>query len=255
MSVMYASASTMNMVARAWTFVLANRTRMAREAAVPALLWLMLKIILVVKGDAPALLHSLTDLLLILFALDWFRFALGHRLNPSRRGLTWKGRMRCIMLMIARSGSMILLSTVILLPPTFVIAFLMLAGLDLMPSPEVIPQVVSFALPVAVALASPLLVRFYVYSVALLAGREDVGARDVWRWSRGKGVRLAALMALSLAPGVAMITLAGTMPDHPIVMVIGYAAAGLVLFLSIAVMATTTARSMAGLLIPPLTAD
>lgn len=158
---------------------------------------------------------------------------------------------------LVRITVVVLAVSVILLPPTVVLAAGMLAVMDQLGNQAATGQAVAAAMPLAALLASPLLVRFYIYYAALAAGRPDVGARDVWRWSRGKSLGLLALLALALAPGVLALMLVGTLGEGAGLLAnfLMHVMAVPLLFLSLGVMASVTAKAIAGLVLPPVMAQ
>lgn len=264
--------SVYRLVGRGWGVVFLHRDAFIRLAALPALLWLFVKALgallpNAVGGVSP--LGILSGAILTLFVVDWFRFSLragaGTATAPGADPLSLfeavshpartfgqGGRMlaRGFLYGVIRVAVVVLAGTAILLPPTLVLAAGSLAVTGQLGDHVAAGRAVSWALPVAALLASPLLVRFYIYYAALAAGRPDVRARDAWRWSRGKSLWLLALLALSLAPGVAAVTLAGVVTGFAAVA--AHVVALPLFFLSLGVMATVTARAVAGLVVLPI---
>lgn len=273
--------SVHGLVGRGWGFVFLNRHECIRRAALPALLWLFVKAlaaVLPVAGGGLSPLDLLASAILTLFVIDWFRFSLragavpgvmtaksgAAPLSPAAAGgrgerrlapthQTLKRLANGFLRVAGRVIVVVLAGTAILLPPTIVLAAGSLAMTGQLGNEAAANEAVSMAMPIAALLASPLLVRFYIYYAALAAGREDVRARDVWRWSRGKSLWLLGVLALALLPAVAASALAGSLTG--LAAVLAYLGTMPVFFLSLAVMATVTARAIAGLVVLPVVAD
>lgn len=249
---MYHGISIGQSVSRGWEFVLGHRARLVRMAALPAALWFMLELLQVAVPGEPVVLSSFGGLVLSLFAIDWFRFVLGHSGGQSGGpAIDPAGMVRRTVRVSLRVGAVVILVSLILLPPTLVMAAGVIAFAGAPMTDQAIVTAVGKAMPVAMVLVSPLLVRFYAYYAVVAAGRRDLRLADIWRWAQGKSLGLLAVVALALAPGLMMITGASALGGG-VLSLAGYAFAAPVLFISVAVMATVTARAMSGLIVPPV---
>ncbi|MDA5192705.1 hypothetical protein [Govanella unica] len=252
-------------LAKGWGAVFRDRREFVRLAALPALLWLFVKALgalLPAQDGGPTLLDLLASAILTLFVIDWFRFSLAAGVTPAgadaltlaevraHPARSFRRGGRVVATVVLRIVMVVLAGTAILLPPTFVLAAGSLAVSGQLGNQAATGAAVSMAMPLAALLASPLLVRFYVYYAALAAGRSDVRARDVWRWSQGKSLWLLALLGLSLGPGIAALWLAAQVTGYGAVA--AYIMAMPVFFLSLGVMASVTAKAIAGLVLPPV---
>src|SRR3546814_1634893 len=129
---------------------------------------------------------------------DWSSDVCSSDLVMAHPGQSLNQGGRMLARVALRVVVVVLAGTAILLPPTLVLAAGTLAVSGQLGDQAATGAAVSWAMPLAAVLASPLLVRFYVYYAALAAGRDDVRARDVWRWAQGKSLRLLVLLALAL---------------------------------------------------------
>lgn len=240
--------SAFQTVARGWEFVIRQRRAALRIGILPVVLWVLLALAGLAAPSPLPLAGVLADCLVVMFAIAWFRFVLGLK-PPAARKPSPYGLLR----IAARVAVVVPLATLILLPPTLVLAGANLALIDAPYHGQALERAVDLAIPVALLLTSPLLVRFVAYYAAIAAGREDIRARDIWRWSRGNGLALAMILLLSLLP--AFVALGGLrlVAGEPLLLALGLIGAGPVLFASAAVMAAALARAMGGLLVLPVT--
>ncbi|HEY8351621.1 MAG TPA: hypothetical protein VIK87_03665 [Sphingomonadales bacterium] len=236
------------LVARGWGFVLHERRAALRLAAWPAALWLAFSLLSRAAPSPISVFGLVADCLPVLFAVTWFRFVLGFR----RRAVpvpTPHGLLRAA----GRVAVVVPLAVLILLPPTLVLAGANLALTDAPFRGQAVERAVDLALPLALLITSPLLVRIVAYYAALAAGRDDIRARDIWRWSRGNGLTLVLVILLSLAPALVALGAVRLAGDLPALIVPLLVLAAPMVFLSVAVTAASLARAMGGLLVLPVT--
>ncbi|MEX1147610.1 MAG: hypothetical protein WEB93_04425 [Sphingomonadales bacterium] len=248
------SLSIFQSIPRGWQFLKRHRTELVQAAMLPAFLWLSLKSLpldgtLDAITAATGLLLPSTDLLanlvLAVFALNWFRFAVGRNTRP--KAATWSGFVPFTGMVLGtalRAGLIVAGASVALVLPTIVIALaLMASGMV-----AVVADAVSVAFPLALVALSPLLIRFYAYYAALAAGRHDVRLRDAWRWMRGRSLGLLMLVGGVLAPAFAGL---GVVEGLNLGL-IGYGLVMPLVFAAVALATTATARAMGGLIAPPV---
>lgn len=240
--------SAFQMVSRGWAFVIHHRREALRMALLPAVLWLLLALLGTAASSPLPMSGLLADCLVVMFAVAWFRFVLGLK-SPAVRMPSPYGLLR----VAARVAVVVPLAVLILLPPTLVLAGANLALSDAPFQGQAVERAVDLAIPVALLVTSPLLVRFVAYYAALAAGRNDIRARDIWRWSRGNGLALALVLLLPLLPALLVLGGLRLLAGEPMLLALGQIGAGPVLFASAAVMAAALARAMGGLLVRPVT--
>lgn len=138
-----------------------------------------------------------------LYGLYWFRGAQAAlpQLSPvmERGGLLSRTVMWAAV--TVRSLTVSALIITVLTVPTVALAYARIISLGL-DSPADATRAVQWALPLAAAIGSPILIRLYLYYLALAAGRQDLGLVDVWKRGRGNTLRILALLALPLAPAL-----------------------------------------------------
>jgi hypothetical protein len=170
------------------------------SATVAAFLWVLLYQL----GGQQNGYTGVAALVAVLYGLYWFRGAQAalpveppvRRTDRGllSRALTWA-------LVTLRSLTVSALIIAVLTIPTVALAYARLASLDAN-TPEAATQAVQWALPVAAAIGSPLLIRLYLYYLALASGRQDLGLADVWQWGRGNSLRVLLLLAAPLVPAL-----------------------------------------------------
>ncbi len=252
--------SVIEMTRRSWGFVLENQSDFIRKAALPGLAWLFLAVLLAAIpniDESLPFLSVISNVILAVFLADWFRFTL--RLGPAKSPAFDLLRnpmalLKVVGRIVLRIAVVVIVASVILLPLTILFAAGTLIATGNLDDPAALDRVVSLAMPLSALVMSPLLVRFYVYYAALAAGRNDLSARDIWRWSRGRSLRLLGLLALSLGPAVLTLYIVDHIASQGLVVIPVYVLALPVVFVSLAVLASTTARAMASLVVPPVKA-
>jgi class 3 adenylate cyclase len=203
-------------------------------------LWVVLKALEHAGAPAAAMGGSL---LCGLFALFWFRRALAAAsfqpadTGPQRR--SWHHT-------AGRSIGAAVLIIAALTAPTVALAYARLLTQSPVPTPAEAKAAVDWALPIAAALASPVLIRLYLYYAALAAGRRDIGIADAWGWGRGNSLRLLALLAVPVLP---LTALAHSMREFALP---GVFAGSVVMFVLLALASTLLARALAALVAAPV---
>lgn len=236
---------------RGWAFLKTHQMRFFQAAALPAVLWFLLKSLPFDPTLTLPSSNTLANVVVGLFALSWFRFVVGGgqgREPQARRFAVPRGAV--IGRFLARTCVIVVGVSVVLVIPTVMIALLLIygGGAEAQNPEAVIRDAVSRAFPLAILLLSPLLVRLYAYYGALAAGRHDVSFRDAWQWMRGRSLGLLLLIGTVLAPAAFGLNLVEKLGLGAF----GYGLAMPILFVSVALAATASARAMGGLIAVPV---
>lgn len=242
-----------------WWFLNGRQLRFLQIATVPALVWLVLKcapdhVLRLMEGLSFASMidpDRIAGSMVIMFGALWFRFSIrdGRPQKPLMERVCARLHPGVLVRLFLRS---ILIVTGVSLLVTLPTMLLALGWILLTRQPAVTPQVaaeaVAVAFPMAMILLSPLLVRLYAYYGAVVAGRHDVSPIDAWRWMRGKSLAFLTLLLAVLTPAMGLLTAI----DQLGLGTAGYAAAMPVLFISVALVASASARAMNDLVTVPI---
>jgi hypothetical protein len=220
------------------------------------LLWLILKSLPVgtkawIASVLPMAPDQIAGSAVILFGALWFRYAIDHARRkvsaPRKKPFTIKTLLR----LVVRSAAIVLGVTALLTVPAVAISVgWIFLDRPAAITPEYASHVAGMALPIAVLLLSPVLIRLYAYYGAVIAGRHDVTPLDAWRWMKGKTAAFLALVLCALAPAVAILWAVEVLGLG----FAGYVPAAAILFISVALMTGAVARAMNDLVMPPVVA-
>ena len=204
-----------------------------------AIAWVLLKAMEHAGAPAAAVGGSL---LCGLFAIFWFRRALAAAAAPV---ITTSGRWSWRHAAGRSIGAGVLIIAALTVP-TVALAYARLLSQTPVPTPAEAKAAVDWALPIAAALASPILIRLYLYYAALAAGRRDISIADAWSWGRGNSLRLLALLAIPVLPLTAIAKSSGEFALP------GAFAGGVLMFVLLALASTLLARALAALVAAPV---
>jgi len=239
-----------------WWFVNSHQDRFFRMAAVPALCWLILKSLpSEAKASIASVLPMAPDQLagsaVVLFGALWFRFAIKRARRSEDVSRKKRIDLGGLIRFVVRSAVIIVGVTALLTVPAVAISVgWIMIDRPASVTPEYASHVAGMALPIAVVLLSPVLIRLYAYYGAVIAGRHDVTPLDAWRWMKGKSMAFLALVLGALAPAVTILWAVEAMGLG----LAGYVPAAAILFISVALMTGAAARAMNDLVMPPVVA-
>lgn len=183
------------------------------------------------------------SLLCGLFAIFWFRRALASAAVAPVKTAVGRWPWRHTAGRSLGAGALIIVALTV---PTVALAYARLLTQSPMPTPAETKAAVDWALPIAAALASPILIRLYLYYAALAAGRRDISIADAWAWGRGNSLRLLALLAVPVLP---LTVLARSMGEFALP---GAFAGSVLMFVLLALASTLLARALAALVVAPV---